>query len=95
MDIDKQTVHHIAGLARIAVSAPEVRTLQGELSTIIGWFDKLNEVDTAAIEPLSRVTETTPRMREDEVSEGDRVDDILRNAPASQGHCFVVPKVVE
>ena len=95
MDIDKQTVHHIAGLARIAVSAPEVQALQGELSTIIGWFDRLNEVDTAAIEPLSRVTETTPRMREDEVSEGDRVDDILRNAPASRGQCFVVPKVVE
>ncbi|MEG9883248.1 MAG: Asp-tRNA(Asn)/Glu-tRNA(Gln) amidotransferase subunit GatC [Hyphomicrobiales bacterium] len=95
MDIDKQTVRHIAGLACIAVSVSEIQSLQGELSTIIGWFGKLNEVDTSDVEPSSRASETTPRMREDAVTEGDRVDDILRNAPASQDRCFVVPKVME
>ncbi len=95
MSVDKATVARIAGLARIEVKDDELEPLAGELSHILGWIEQLGEVDAEGVEPMTAVTDIPPRMRGDEVTDGERRDDILANAPESDGGYFVVPKVVE
>jgi len=95
MSVDAATVRHIARLARIAVSDEEVAALAPELSNILGWIEQLAEVDVAGIEPMTAVIPNTLRLREDVVTEGDRRDEILLNAPAAEHGFFAVPKVIE
>jgi aspartyl-tRNA(Asn)/glutamyl-tRNA(Gln) amidotransferase subunit C len=95
MSLDEATVARIARLARIAVPEAELRPLAGELSHILEWIEQLNEVDTAAVAPMTSVVAMSLRLRADEVTDGERADDILANAPARQDGYFVVPKVVE
>lgn len=95
MSIDKATVARIAHLARIAVPEERQAALAHELSGILGWIEQLAEVDTEGVEPLRAVMPISRAWREDVVTDGDRVDDILQNAPARQDGWFVVPKVVE
>lgn len=95
MSLDEADVARIARLARIEID-PEKRTaLAAELSNIMGWIEQLNEVDTENVPPMTSVSETSPTLRADEVTDGDKVDDILQNAPEQQDAHFVVPKVVE
>jgi aspartyl-tRNA(Asn)/glutamyl-tRNA(Gln) amidotransferase subunit C len=95
MALDKATVAHIATLARIRVSEEAKETLAGELSHILKWVEQLGEVETGGVEPMSSVAEMTLPMREDVVTDGDRRDDLLANAPGAAHGFFVVPKVVE
>ncbi len=95
MQVDEETVRRIARLARIKVSDEEVKALEGELSGILEWVRQLDEVDTSAVEPMTRVTPMTLKMRADVVTDGGKADDIVANAPAREDHFFVVPKVVE
>lgn len=96
MSVDKSTVARIARLARIRVPEGEQETLAGELDNILGWIEQLNEVDTAGVEPMSSgVAGLTLRWRDDVVTDGDRRDDVLANAPEARDGHFVVPKVVE
>lgn len=95
MSLDEATVARIARLARIEVD-PEKRTaLASELSNIMGWIEQLNEVDTSDVSPMTSVGEAKLALRNDEVSDGDKVEKILANAPEQQDGHFVVPKVVE
>ena len=95
MSVDSATVRHIARLARIAVTDAEVDALAPELNNILGWVEQLQEVDVTGVEPLATVIEQKLRLRDDEVSEGDRRDEILANAPAAEHGFFAVPKVIE
>jgi aspartyl-tRNA(Asn)/glutamyl-tRNA(Gln) amidotransferase subunit C len=95
MKVDEETVRRIARLARIKVTDAEAKALEKELSGILDWVKQLDEVDTTGVEPMTRVTPMTLKMREDKVTDGGIADDILANAPARQDHFFVVPKVVE
>jgi aspartyl-tRNA(Asn)/glutamyl-tRNA(Gln) amidotransferase subunit C len=95
MALDKATVARIATLARLKLPPAEQATLAGELSTILTWIEQLNEVDTAGVEPMSSVAAMSLPMREDEVTDGGRRDEILANAPESAAGFFTVPKVVE
>ena len=95
MALDKATVARIAALARIRVTEEEQTRLAGELSQILTWIEQLGEVDTAGVAPMTSVAAMRLPMREDAVSDGDRQDDILGNAPASARGFFTVPKVVE
>ena len=95
MQIDEDTVRRIARLARIKVTDAEAKALETELSGILDWVRQLDEVDTTAVEPMTRVTPVRLKMRRDEVTDGAKADDILANAPAREDHFFVVPKVVE
>ena len=95
MKIDDATVRHIARLARIKVSDEEAKTLEGELTGILGWVEQLGEVDTDGVEPMTCVTEMQIHMRSDEVTDGGYADEIVRNAPDRAENFFVVPKVVE
>ena len=95
MKVDEATVRRIARLARIKITDDEARELQAELSGILDGVDQLNEVDTSNVEPMTRVVPISLKMRKDEVTDGNIADDIVKNAPMTDDHFFVVPKVVE
>jgi aspartyl-tRNA(Asn)/glutamyl-tRNA(Gln) amidotransferase subunit C len=95
MSVDDQTVRRIAHLARIAVADSEVEHLRGELNAMLAFVEQLSKVDVAGIEPMTSVTPMAMKQRADEVTDGGIADDIVKNAPAREGHFFVVPKVVE
>jgi aspartyl-tRNA(Asn)/glutamyl-tRNA(Gln) amidotransferase subunit C len=95
MSVDAQTVRRVAHLARIAVAGDEVAGLQGELNAILAFVEKLTEVNVDGVEPMTSVTPMAMKMRTDGVTDGDKPDDIIRNAPAHEDHFFLVPKMVE
>ena len=95
MQVDEATVRRIARLARIKITDGEAQSLQKELSGILDWVKQLDEVDTAKAEPMTRVTPMTLRQRADGVTDGDMADAIVENAPMSDDHFLLVPKVVE
>ena len=95
MSVDKDTVKRVARLARIAVSDEEAEALKGELNTILGFVEQLNEVDVTGVEPMTSVVAVDMKKRADEVTEQDQAAKIVANAPVSENNFFVVPKVVE
>ncbi len=95
MSIDAATVRRVAHLARIAVPEARLEPLAQELSGILDWIDQLNEVDTDGVAPMTSCVAVALPMREDVVTDGDKRDQVLSNAPKSIGGFFVVPKVVE
>ena len=95
MPVDATTVRRIAHLARIAVADEEVADLQTELNAMLAFVEQLSQVDVEGIEPMTSVTPMELKQREDKVTDGGIADDILRNAPATENHYFLVPKVVE
>ena len=95
MSVDTTTVRRIAHLARIAVAEDEVEHLKNELNGILAFVEQLQEVNVEGVEPMTSVTPMAMKKREDVVDDGDIADDIVKNAPATEGHYFVVPKVVE
>jgi aspartyl-tRNA(Asn)/glutamyl-tRNA(Gln) amidotransferase subunit C len=95
MSIDAATVRRIAHLARIAVSDGEVEHLKGELNAILAFVEQLSEVNVDGIEPMTSVTPMAMKKRQDKVTDGEIPDLIIKNAPATHDHFFVVPKVVE
>ena len=95
MALDKAAVAHIAALARIRLKEEELEPLAAELSHILGWVEQLAEIDTAEIPPMTSVAAMSLPMREDEVTDGNRREEILGNAPQSTRGFFAVPKVVE
>jgi len=95
MSLDTATVSRIAKLARIHVEESELEQLQGDLNTILGWIEQLNEVDVTGVEPLTGAAHMALRLREDVVTDGGMAERILANAPDRAGEFFAVPKVVE
>jgi aspartyl-tRNA(Asn)/glutamyl-tRNA(Gln) amidotransferase subunit C len=95
MQVNEATVRRIARLARIKITDEEANGLQKELSGILDWVEQLSEVDTTDVEPMTRVVPIKLKMRTDQVTDGGIVEDIVKNAPVSDDHFFVVPKVVE
>ena len=95
MTVDASTVKRIGHLARIRISEEEVPALEGELNTILGFVEQLNEVDVAGVEPMTSVLPTTLRRRSDEVIAGGHPEKIVANAPLEEDNFFMVPKVVE
>jgi aspartyl-tRNA(Asn)/glutamyl-tRNA(Gln) amidotransferase subunit C len=95
MPVDADTVRRIAHLARIAVADAEVASLQAELNAMLAFVEQLAEVDVEGVEPMTSVTPMALKQRDDEVTDGGIADDIVRNAPATADHFFLVPKVVE
>jgi aspartyl-tRNA(Asn)/glutamyl-tRNA(Gln) amidotransferase subunit C len=95
MSVDIQTVKRVARLARIAVSEEEAERMTGELNTILGFVEQLNEVDVSGVEPMTSVIPMEMKKRADVVTDGSKVEDIVANAPATDENFFLVPKVVE
>jgi aspartyl-tRNA(Asn)/glutamyl-tRNA(Gln) amidotransferase subunit C len=95
MSVDTATVRRIAHLARIAVADDEVEHLRGEINAILSFVEQLSEVDVDGVEPMTSVIPMVMKKRADIVTDGNNADAVLRNAPATQGNYFLVPKVVE
>lgn len=95
MQVDEATVRRIARLARIKITDEEARALEGELSGILDWVKQLDQADTSNVEPMTRVVPIALKKRQDVVTDGGIPDDVTKNAPATEDHFYVVPKVVE
>ena len=95
MSVTKDDVKKVARLSRIAVPEEKLESLAGELNGIMGWIEQLNEVDVEGVEPLTSVVETSLPMREDVVTDGNRREEVLANAPKSDEGFYVVPRSVE
>ena len=95
MTIDLKTIKHISKLSRISVDDEKAKKLAGDLNTIFDFIEKLNELETDSVEPLTSVAETTLKLRADEVKSKNIRDQILKNSPEENEDFFVVPRVVE
>lgn len=95
MSVDTATVKRVASLARIAVTEDDVSRMTGQLNAILGFVEQLNEVNVDGVEPMTSVTPMAMKKRQDVVTDGDKVSDIVANAPTTEENFFVVPKVVE
>ena len=95
MSIDKDTVKHISKLARISLDEKKIINLSKDLSSIMKFIDKLNELNTDKITPLTSIINTSLKSRKDEVKDGKIRDQILKNSPEKNEEFFVVPKVIE
>jgi len=95
MSIDKDTVKHISKLARISLDEKKINNLSKDLSSIMTFIEKLNELNTDKTTPLTSIINASPKTREDEVKDGKIRDQILKNSPEKNEEFFVVPKVVD
>ena len=95
MTIDLKTIKHISKLSRISVDDDKAKKLAGDLTSIFDFIEKLNELNTDKVEPLTSVAETTLKFRSDEVKSKNLRNKILKNSPVENEDFFVVPKVVE
>ena len=95
MTIDLKTIKHISKLSRISVDDAKADKLSTDLNSIFDFIEKLNELNTDNVEPLTSVAETTLKLRADEVKSENIRDQILKNSPEENEDFFVVPRVVE
>jgi len=95
MAIDVATVRKVASLSRLRETDERLESLAGELNGILGWIEQLNEVDVSAAEPMTSAVEVAAPLRDDVVTDGNKVADVVSNAPKTVDGFFVVPKVVE
>ena len=95
MTIDLKTIKHISKLSRISVDEAKAEKLADDLNSIFKFIEKLNELKTDDVEPLTSVAETTLRLRGDEVKSENIKEEIIKNSPKDNKDFFVVPKVVE
>ena len=95
MSIDLKTIKHISKLSRISVDEQKAEKLADDLNSIFKFIEKLNELKTDNVEPLTSVAETTLKFRSDEIKSENIREQIIKNSPEDNEDFFVVPKVVE
>ena len=93
MKVDKDTLKKIAHLARLEINENEEQKMLDSLSDILSWVEKLNELDTEGIEPLTNMSMEHNVFREDKVGEHLDHDRGLSNAPKKDVDVFKVPKI--
>jgi len=95
MSLTIEEVDHIAELARLKLSAEEKELFREQLSEILAYAARLQILDTSSIPPTARIVQTQNRLRQDVPRPGLPLDDLLRNAPDTEGGQFRVPPVLE
>ena len=94
--IDNDTVRHVAHLARLSLDDSELEQYCSQLRTILDYISQLNEVDTSNVVPTSHALSSLKNVfRKDVVIKPLPVERVLQNAPASDGHFFKVPQIIE
>ncbi|HXF10777.1 MAG TPA: Asp-tRNA(Asn)/Glu-tRNA(Gln) amidotransferase subunit GatC [Desulfuromonadaceae bacterium] len=88
-------IKYVAHLARIALSPEEEKKLSSQLGNILGYIEKLKELDITHVEPTAHAVPMTNVVRADEVRASLPNEDALRNAPGKANGLFMVPKIVE
>ena len=94
MAVTKKDVEKIAELAQLKFSEEELESFTPQMNDILSYMDKLNELDTENIKPLSHPVEQTNVFRDDELKPSIPTEEALKNAPAKDEHHFKVPKVI-
>lgn len=95
MSISEQEIEHVAKLARLSLSKQEVIQYAAEMSNLIDFVNRLNELDTTGIEPTANAVKMENVFREDKAEQSFGREKILQNAPSQENGCFKVPRVVE
>ncbi len=93
--IDDATIEYVGILAKLELSGEEKEQAKKDMARMLDYIDKLGELDTEGVEPMSHVFPVQNVFREDVVTNGDDREDILRNAPAEKDGMFVVPQTFE
>ncbi len=95
MKISREQVSHVAKLARLQLSPEEMERFADQISNILTYVEKLNQLDTKQVEPTSHVLTLSNVFREDRAGPSLPVEKVLENAPDSEGPFFRVPKIIE
>jgi aspartyl-tRNA(Asn)/glutamyl-tRNA(Gln) amidotransferase subunit C len=95
LKLTAQEVEYVAHLARLEITPQEKEKFTAQLNDILLYIDKLNELDTKGVEPMSHAIGVTNAFREDKVAESIGTEKTLANAPDARGELFRVPKVIE
>jgi aspartyl-tRNA(Asn)/glutamyl-tRNA(Gln) amidotransferase subunit C len=95
LKLSSKDVEYVARLARLEITAKETEKFTSQLNDILGYIDKLNELDTKGVAPMSHAIAVTNAFREDNVLESLGTEKALANAPDARGEFFRVPKVIE
>lgn len=93
--ISDETIEYVGILAKLELSDEEKENAKKDMGRMLDYIDKLNELDTAGVEPMSHVFPVNNVFREDVVTNGDDRDRTLKNAPEQKDGAFKVPKTVE
>lgn len=92
--ISPEQVRHVATLARLALDEQALQRFEGQLGSILGYVAKIGEADVRGIEPMAHALPLTNVLREDVVEPSLPLDQVLQNAPETDGPFFKVPKVI-
>jgi aspartyl-tRNA(Asn)/glutamyl-tRNA(Gln) amidotransferase subunit C len=92
--ITKEEVERVAHLARLHLSESELKTMTGQLDTILSYVVKLNELDTAGVQPMTHAFSVSNAFRDDQVFDSLAREEALANSPCQNGEAFVVPKII-
>ena len=95
MKIDRELLDKIAHLSRLEFDEKDADKMMQDMTNIVNWVEKLNEVDTTGVEPLTTMSHEINALREDEVKDHLPHDQALKNAPQKDATYFRVPKVIE
>lgn len=95
MKIDEATLAKIAHLARLEIDVKDIPKMMEDMSKMVSFVEKLNEVDTDGVEPLTTMSHEINALREDKVKDQLTKEEVLRNAPKKDENFFRVPKVLE
>ncbi|MBP3702719.1 MAG: Asp-tRNA(Asn)/Glu-tRNA(Gln) amidotransferase subunit GatC [Lachnospiraceae bacterium] len=93
--ISDETIEYVGILAKLELSDEEKEQAKKDMGSMLDYIDKLNELDTSSVEPMSHVFPVDNVFREDEITNGDDRDEILANAPEKKEGAFKVPKTVD
>lgn len=93
--ISDETIEYVGILAKLELSDEEKEQAKKDMGSMLDYIDKLNELDTSGVEPMSHVFPVNNVFREDEVTNGDDREAILANAPEEKDGSFVVPKTFD
>ena len=93
--ISDETIEYVGILAKLELSGEEKEAAKRDMGRMLDYIDKLSELDTSGVEPMSHVFAVQNVFREDIVANGDESDKILRNAPDEKDNMFLVPKTFD
>lgn len=93
--INDETIEYVGILAKLELSKEEKEQAKKDMARMLDYFDKLNELDTTGVEPLSHVVKIQNVFREDVVTNGDEHEKTLQNAPGEKDDMFMVPKTFD
>lgn len=93
--ITDETIEYVSVLAKLELSPEERQQAKKDMEDMLGYIDRMRELDTENVQPLFHIFSTENVFREDMVSNGDGSGDALRNAPGVRDNLFVVPRTVD